>query len=262
MAISVFVISSYSDCASISGCTADKTSSEDGLDTISAAKDVCRGESKRQIKSEMLKKRTFAFIGVILLSRSCICVSCFYYILFCVVCNRFTDSNLNHTGIYLYSKGKIMIHLTFDYKTDEKCTTPGQYLKYHRTFQGLSTRELAEKVGIVPATLVLYENDRHPIKHSTAVALANALGIDRNRLLDKYTAFVDYPYSSLLKKVRQDLSLTQIQMAELIGIGQTSYSGWEREIRVPRRKEYDKILAALEKLRVNVDTYLCQSASI
>lgn len=173
-----------------------------------------------------------------------------------------TDSNLNHTGIYLYSKGKIMIHLTFDYKTDEKCTTPGQYLKYHRTFQGLSTRELAEKVGIVPATLVLYENDRHPIKHSTAVALANALGIDRNRLLDKYTAFVDNPYSSLLKKVRQDLSLTQIQMAELIGIGQTSYSGWEREIRVPRRKEYDKILAALEKLRVNVDTYLCQSASI
>ena len=175
---------------------------------------------------------------------------------------RLTDSNLNHTGIYLYSKGKIMIHLTFDYKTDEKCTTPGQYLKYHRTFQGLSTRELAEKVGIVPATLVLYENNRHPIKYSTAVALANVLGIDRNRLLDKYTAFVDYPYSSLLKKVRQELSLTQMQMAEVIGIGQTSYSGWEREIRVPRRKEYEKILAALKKLKVNVDTYLCQSTSI
>ena len=175
--------------------------------------------------------------------------------------NSLTDSNLNHTGIYLYSKGKIMIHLTFDYKTDEKCTTPGQYLKYHRTFQGFTTRELAEKVGIVPATLVLYENDRHPIKHSTAVALANALGIDRNRLLDKYTAFVDYPYSSLLKKVRQELSLTQMQMAEVIGIGQTSYSGWEREIRVPRRKEYEKILAALKKLKVNVDIYLCHPAS-
>ena len=175
---------------------------------------------------------------------------------------RFTDSNLNHTGIYLYSKGKIMIHLTFDYKTDEKCTTPGQYLKYHRTFQGLTTRELAEKVGIVPATLVLYENDRHPIKHDIAVALANTLGIDRNRLLDEYTAFVDYPYSSLLKKVRHELSLTQMQMAEVIGIGQTTYSGWEREARVPRRKEHDKILAALKKLKVNVDTYICQSASI
>ena len=120
--------------------------------------------------------------------------------------NTVTDSNLNHTGIYLYSKGKIMIHLTFDYQSDEGCTTPGQYLRYHRTFQGLTTRELAEKVGVVPATLVLYENDRHPIKHSTAVALANVLGIDRSRLLDEYTVFVDYPYSSLLKKVRRELS--------------------------------------------------------
>lgn len=171
---------------------------------------------------------------------------------------RFTDSNLNHTGIYLYSKGKIMIHLTFDYKSDKDCTTPGQYLKYHRTFQSLTTRELAEKVGIVPATLVLYENDRHPIKYNTAVALANELGIDRNRLLDEYAAFVDCPYSSLLKRVRQELSLTQMQMAKAIGIGQTTYSGWERESRIPRRKEHEKILAAMKKLKVDVGTYLCQ----
>lgn len=175
-----------------------------------------------------------------------------------LMAQRFTDSNLNHTGIYLYSKGKIMIHLTFDYQSDEGCTTPGQYLRYHRTFQGLTTRELAEKVGVVPATLVLYENDRHPIKHSTAVALANVLGIDRSRLLDEYTVFVDYPYSSLLKKVRRELSFTQMQMAEVIGIGQTTYSGWEREVRVPRRKEHEKILAAMKKLKVDVDTYLCQ----
>ena len=169
-----------------------------------------------------------------------------------------TDSNLNHTGIYLYSKGKIMIHLTFDYKSDKDCTTPGQYLKYHRTFQGFTTRELAEKVGIVPATLVLYENDRHPIKYNTAVALANELGIDRNRLLDEYAAFVDCPYSSLLKRVRQELSLTQMQMAKAIGIGQTTYSGWERESRIPRRKEHEKILAAMKKLKVDIGTYLCQ----
>ena len=104
-----------------------------------------------------------------------------------------------------------MIHLTFDYKTDEKCTTPGQYLKYHRTFQGLSTRELAEKVGIVPATLVLYENDRHPIKYSTAVALANVLGIDRNRLLDEYTAFVDYPYLLMLQLVVNVICYTDLK---------------------------------------------------
>ena len=154
-----------------------------------------------------------------------------------------------------------MIHLTFDYKNDKSCTTPGQYLKYHRTFQGFTTRQLAERVGIVPATLVLYENDRHPIKHSTAVALANELGIDRNRLLDEYTAFVDYPCSSLLKKVRNNLSLTQAQISEMIGIGQTTYSGWERESRIPRRQEYEKICAALEKLEVDMRTYFDQRVS-
>ena len=155
-----------------------------------------------------------------------------------------------------------MIHLTFDYKNDGSCTTPGQYLKYYRTLQGLTTRQLAEKVGIVPATLVLYENERHPIKHETAVALANVLGIDRSKLLDEYTAFVDYPCSSLLKTIRRNLSLTQVQMAEAIGIGQTTYSGWEREIRVPRRQEYTKILSALKKLKINLDTYFCQQISI
>ena len=139
--------------------------------------------------------------------------------------------------------------------------TMNEKIQHQRKKQGWTQEELAEKVGIVPATLVLYENDRHPIKHDIAVALANTLGIDRNRLLDEYTTFVDYPYSSLLKKVRQELSLTQMQMAEVIGIGQTSYSDWEREIRVPRRKEYEKILAALKKLKVNVDTYLCHPAS-
>ena len=79
---------------------------------------------------------------------------------------------------------------------------------------------------------------------------------------ERYTCLLYTSYSALLKKVRQELSLTQMQMAEVIGIGQTTYSGWEREARVPRRKEYDKILAALKKLKVNVDTYICQSASI
>ena len=54
----------------------------------------------------------------------------------------------------------------------------------------MSTKELAEKVGIVPATLVLYENDKRPIQYDAAIALADALGIERHRLLDTYAAFV------------------------------------------------------------------------
>ena len=70
-----------------------------------------------------------------------------------------------------------MIHLTFDYKTDEKMHHTGPIFEVSPEHsQGFTTRELAEKVGIVPATLVLYENDRHPIKHSTAGSTCKCAG--------------------------------------------------------------------------------------
>jgi transcriptional regulator with XRE-family HTH domain len=157
--------------------------------------------------------------------------------------HSFCNTNLNHTGAYLYAKGKIMIHLSLDYRNDSKCSMPGEYLRYHRIMQGLSTKELAEKVGIVPATLAIYEKDNNrPIKYDTAVALAEELGIDRKRLLDEYTSFIDYPCQELLQKVREDLELTQSQIAKEIGVAQNAYSSWECGTRTPRRKEYEKIV--------------------
>jgi transcriptional regulator with XRE-family HTH domain len=119
--------------------------------------------------------------------------------------------------------------------------------------QRLSTRALAEKVGIVPTTLAIYEkdNNRH-IKYDTAVALAEELGIDRKRLLDEYTSFVDYPCQELLRKVREDLSLTQEQIAEEIDVAQNAYSSWECGARTPRRKEYGKIVSALKKRKLDI----------
>lgn len=152
-----------------------------------------------------------------------------------------------------------MIHLTLDYKNDQDCRTPDEYLRYHRTLQGKSTREVAESVGIVPATLVLYENDKHPIKYNTAVSLSKELEIDLNRLLDPYTSFVDYPCVEFLKKVRKDLSLSQAEIAKDIGVSQTSYSGWERGVKNPRHQEYQKIVHALQKREVNVSGIILQS---
>ena len=41
-----------------------------------------------------------------------------------------TNTNLNHTGVYIYAKGKIMIHLSLDYKDDTACSGQGEYLRY------------------------------------------------------------------------------------------------------------------------------------
>ena len=152
-----------------------------------------------------------------------------------------------------------MIHLTLDYKSDQDCQTPGEYLRYHRIFQGKSTREVAESVGIVPATLVLYENDKHPIKYNTAVSLAEELNIDLNRLQDSYTSFMDYPCGKFLKRVRKDLSLSQAEIAKDIGVSQTFYSGWERGVKAPRRQEYQKIVSALQRRKIDVSGIILKS---
>ena len=62
-------------------------------------------------------------------------------------------------------------------------------LKYYRQRKCLTTRQLAESVGIAPATVLMYERERFPIPYQTAVAMAEILEIDRNMLFDE---FADY----------------------------------------------------------------------
>ena len=156
------------------------------------------------------------------------------------------NSILNHTPGYIHLKGKLLIHLCFDYRSLDNSATPGEIIRYHRVLKGLSTRELAEKVGVVPATLILYENDKHPVKHKTAVAIATILEIDHTTLLDEYGLFVDYPFHERLQEVRKSLSLAQSEIAEKIGVSQTCYSSWERAARTPRKSEYKRIVPLLK----------------
>ena len=107
-------------------------------------------------------------------------------------------------------------------------------------------------VGVVPATIILYENDKHPIKYKTAVLFAEVLGIDRKLLFDEYTAFVDYPCDVLLREARERLSLNQSQMAQEIGVARSAYSAWERATRTPRRQEYEKIAPLIKKANIHI----------
>ena len=46
-------------------------------------------------------------------------------------------------------------------------------------------------VSVAPATIILYENDKYPIKYKTAVSIAEVLEIGQTLLFDDYTFFVD-----------------------------------------------------------------------
>lgn len=145
-----------------------------------------------------------------------------------------------------------MLHLQYDFENSNNCDTAGKTLRYYKIHKGYTTRELANLVGVVPATITLYENDKNPIKYKTAVLLADILEIDRQLLLDDYTTFVDYPCNELLQEVRSKLSLNQSQMAQRIGIAPNAYSAWERATRTPRRKEYKKILPLIKQVNIKI----------
>ena len=46
----------------------------------------------------------------------------------------------------------------------------------------MTTRQLAEKLDIVPSTVVMYENGKHPIPYDVAIKLADVLEIEASLL--------------------------------------------------------------------------------
>ena len=48
----------------------------------------------------------------------------------------------------------------------------------------MTTRHIAEKLDIVPATVMMYENGKHPTPYDVAVKLADILEIEASLLYD------------------------------------------------------------------------------
>lgn len=79
-----------------------------------------------------------------------------------------------------------MLHLQYDSENSNDFNTSLKVLRYYRTLKVYSTRKLTEKVGVLSAAITLYENDKNPIRHRTAISLADILQIKRKLLLDEY----------------------------------------------------------------------------
>lgn len=117
----------------------------------------------------------------------------------------------------------MLIYLKFCFKGITTEQTPAAMLRYYRQRKGLTTRQLAENVGIVPATLLMYEREQFPIPYQTTVAFADIIKIDRNLLFDDFERFMDYPYSDKLREVRKTYGLNQATFAEKAGISLSIY---------------------------------------
>lgn len=63
-------------------------------------------------------------------------------------------------------------------------------MRYYRQLRGLTTSKLAEKLNIVPATVLGYEQGRFPIPYDIAVLLAEELQISESLLFDDFCVFI------------------------------------------------------------------------
>lgn len=142
------------------------------------------------------------------------------------------------------------MHLKFCFESIPNEPTPAAMLRYYRHRKGLTTRQLAENVGIVPATVLMYEHEQFPIPHQTAVAIANILKIDKNLLFDEFARFMDYPYSDRLREVRKAHGLNQADFSEKAKISYGIYAKWETAVRQPSRKMYEQLVTAYPEIKI------------
>ena len=152
----------------------------------------------------------------------------------------------NHTSLCEFYQGRLLLHLTIPFEEKPKTNLPSDNLKYYRQRKQMTTRQLAEKLDIVPSTVVMYENGKHPIPYDAAIKLADVLEIEASLLYDDFSHFLSVPYTEALKSVRTALGLSQKAFAEQIEIVPSYYYKLEEGNRRPSRKVYQKIYAALE----------------
>ena len=167
-----------------------------------------------------------------------------------MTCSRiafsFCNGIFNHTSLCEFHQGKLLLHLTIPFEKKPKTNLPSDNLRYYRQRKRMTTRQVAEKLDIVPSTVAMYENGKHPIPYDIAIKLADVLEIEASLLYDDFSRFLAAPYIEALKSVRTALGLSQKAFAERIEIVPSYYYKLEEGNRRPSRKVYQKICAMLE----------------
>ena len=164
---------------------------------------------------------------------------------------RKCDTVLNHTGLYEYRHGKMLMHLRFTFESLNTLNSPGEYVRYYRQLRGLTTRQLAEKLNIVPATVLAYEQERFPIPYEISIAAAETLHISEELLFDDFCIFISAPYTEILHTVRKRYGLNQVDFAQKAGISPSIYAKWGWEPQT-FKKNVSAIIAAYPEIKYKI----------
>ena len=76
----------------------------------------------------------------------------------------------------------------------------------------------AEQIDVVPATILMYEQNKHPVSFDVANSLADVLDVNADLLYDDFAVFLSASYSETLKDIRISTGMSQRAFAEHIGV--------------------------------------------
>lgn len=159
----------------------------------------------------------------------------------CCICNGI----FNHTSLCQFYQGRLLLQVTIPFEEKPTSNLPGDNLRYYRQRKSLTTRQLAEQIDVVPATILMYEQNKHPIPFDVANSLADALDVNADLLYDDFAVFLVTPYSEALKDIRMSIGMSQRAFAEHIGVIPSYYYKLESGHRRPSRKVYQRMVDTL-----------------
>lgn len=162
-----------------------------------------------------------------------------------LVPNWLCNGIFNHTSLCQFYQGRLLLQVTIPFEEKPTSNLPGDNLRYYRQRKSLTTRQLAEQIDVVPATILMYEQNKHPIPFDVANSLADALDVNADLLYDDFAVFLVTPYSEALKDIRMSIGMSQRAFAEHIGVIPSYYYKLESGHRRPSRKVYQRMVDTL-----------------
>ena len=160
---------------------------------------------------------------------------------------RICNGIFNHTSLCQFYQGRLLLHVMIPFEEKPTSNLPGDNLRYYRQRKSLTTRQLAELIDVVPATILMYEQNKHPIPFDAANGLADVLDVNADLLYDDFAVFLATPYTEALKDIRMSVGMSQRAFAEHIGVIPSYYYKLESGHRRPSRKVYQRMVDTLTR---------------
>ncbi len=136
--------------------------------------------------------------------------------------------------MHRFSPTHLPCHVREDSKVKDK-------LRYHRKQAGLTQAQAAERIGIDRTTYIRWESEE--LTYYPADKLkkaAEVFGCALCDICDRYNMFIA-EQSANLKAIRNKLSLTQKEFADMLGVAYDRIKAWEQDRVRMSRKWFSRI---------------------